>query len=882
MIAALRRALARLASLFTRSADDRELDEELELHLAALEAEHLRRGASGEEARRLARQELGNLTELREAHRATRGVPLLDSLWRDLRAAVRSLRRDAALTTSALLIVGLGIGASVTVFSVVDALLIRPLPFADADRLVWIANGESDNLSAQTTQVRNLQELREAARSFDDIAGFSPFYGVGDVRLTGDDAPERVTLVPVTAGFFPLLGVRPTEGRFFTADEARWGAPRTVVLSHGFWQRRYNGDPAVVGRGIVLDGEAATIAGVLPPTFDFAATFTPGRPADLFEPFPLAPETNRRGNTLALIGRLASGATLEQAAAEAKAIAGRFPVGREGDHRRNKLDPNLSPLRIRVAGAFRFGIGVVAAAVGFLLLLICANVSNLLLAKGATRRREMAVRAALGAGRGRLIRQLLVEGAVLATGGALLGIAVATLAIGMIGSLQGTAIPLLQDVRLDRSALLFAVLATAVTALGTGLLPALQISTTSPQAALADGGRGSTRAGGRLRRALVMTEMAVVCVMLTGAGLLTRSLINVLRVQPGFDPSGVVTVRVDPDASYRTVAEQVAYFDALLEQVLAVPGVETAGLTDALPFGNNFGWRRWNADLPGQEQEDGPKPLVRLIDGDYFHAMRLSLLTGRAFTRADDATAEPVVIVNEPLAQLLWPGRDAVGQRLRSSGVIRQVVGVVSEARYFSLEQASGPEMYFPMRQSPHFQVIDLVVRTPEGASTIAPALMTALGRVDRNLPAMTVRTLTRLMDDTLFTRRSIALLVVGFACFGLLLASLGLYAVIAYAVAQRRQEIGVRMALGATPGAVRRQVLRETLALAAAGMAVGIPAAWLTSKAIRGLLFGVTPTDPLTAVAVLSALVVVAALAGLIPARHAARVDPISALQSG
>ncbi|HEY9226835.1 MAG TPA: ABC transporter permease, partial [Gemmatimonadaceae bacterium] len=415
-------------------------------------------------------------------------MTLVDALSRDIRHGLRSLRRDWKAALLVIAIAGLGIGASTTVFSICRALILRPLPFREPDRLVWIANGTSENLSAQTVQVNNLLDLRASSRSFTDIAAFYAFYAPGDIRLTGGGEPERITGVPVTQSFFGLLGVEPLAGRFFDSTEVQWNAAKSVVLGHEFWQRRFAGDRSVIGRSIMLDGQPATVVGVLPASFDFAAIFTPGRRADVFLPFPLSPETNRRGNTLALIGRLRDGTRLDEAQAESKVIASRFREVREGDNRRNTFAPRLLPLRDQVSGRLRSALVVLASSVGFLMLLVCANLSNLLLIRASHRSREMAVRTALGAPRHHLIRQLLAESLLLGVGGAMLGVTLAIAGTETISRIQGTAIPLLNGVQVDGVVLAFTALIAVLSSVAFGLLPATQASSFFLPAALAEGG----------------------------------------------------------------------------------------------------------------------------------------------------------------------------------------------------------------------------------------------------------------------------------------------------------------------------------------------------------------------------------------------------------
>jgi putative ABC transport system permease protein len=789
----------------------------------------------------------------------------------DIRNALRSLRFDRSAAVFSIAIVGLGIGASATVFSICQALLLRPLPFEEPDRLVWIANGTSENLSAQTVQVVNLVEFREQSRSLEGVAGFFQFYAPGDVRLTGGGEPERLTGVPVTQTFFPLLGVRPHAGRFFDESESRFNAPGTAVLDYRFWQRRFAGDRGIIGKSIVLDGKPVTVIGVLPASFDFEATFIPGRRVDLFFPFPLSPETNRQGNTLALVGRLRKGADLRAAQAEATLIASRFKPARVGDRSRNGFDPRLTTLRERVSRRFQSALLVLAGAVAFLMLLVCANVSNLLLVRASRRQREMAVRAALGATRGDLVRQMLAESLTVSVAGAGVGIIFVMAATALVSRLQGTTIPLVHDVRVDHMALGFTVVMAVVTGIVFGLVPAFQSSAQSLPIALAEASRGSTsRRGGRARRAIVVAEVALAYVLCAGAGLLIRSLGRVLDVQPGFATENLIAVRVDPSRVQSTFAQRTLYFEEALRAVRA------------LPLGDNFGWRRWSASAGGGEPnaDQGIQPLVRMINEGYLAAMKIPVRDGRTFTTADDSTSEPVIIINEMLARTLWPGKDPIGRIVSTSGRNRRVVGVVGDVRYFGLDRGVDAEMYMPIRQTGDYQSVDLVVRGAIPPAALAAGVRAALRRVDASLPVVEFRTMEELVDHSVFPRRFTVLLVAGFAAFGLMLSCLGLYAVISYSVSQRTQEIGIRMALGATPASLRTRIFSETGVLVLLGIAVGLPASWLATRAIRGLLFDVGSSDPVTYAGVLAVLAAVAVLAGYVPARRATRIDPAIALR--
>lgn len=884
MIDTLRELLARLASFFQKRARDVDFDEEMAAHLEFAVQENLRRGLPPNEARRQALVEIGGLSQARELHRDSRGLPLLETVIQDLQYAGRTLKRDAGLTVFAVLMVGLGVGASCTVFSVLNVLLLRPLPFTDPDRLVWIANGTSENLSAQTTQVANLIEFEAQSGSFSGIGGYSPFYGAGDILLSGGGEPERLTGVPVTESFFPVLGVKPGLGRFFSAEECRWNVPKSVVLSHGFWQRRFAGDPGVIGRRLILDGEPATIIGVLPEAFDFAATFTPGSRADLFYPFPLTPESNRKGNTLALIGRLRQGANLKTAQADAAVVGERIRRSVALDRSRNGFRPKLSSLRDRVSGRFRYALVVLAGAVAFLMLLVCANLSNLLLARASARQKEMAIRTALGAGRGRLVRQMLIESIVLASAGAALGLALAVAGTTLLARLPGANIPLLQYVRVDGVVLIFTVSISVLTGIVFGIAPALRASAAAPIDALKESGRvliGSGR--GWMRGSLMVCEVALAAVLLTGAGLLTQSLNRVLRVDLGFASGNLLALRADPGKAYASHAQKLAYFDRLLRSVRSVHGVESAGITDALPLGENWGWRNWSLGAKGQVYETGKRPvaLVRIVDDGYLATMRIPLRAGRTFTEADNLTSERVILINETLARTLWPGEDPVG-RIATVAPDREyrVIGIVSGVRYFGFEKDSGPEVYFSIRQNADFSSVDLVVRGPGSPAVLAAAVRTALRSADPNLPVADFRTMDQLVDRAVFARRLVAMLLAGFAAFGLILASLGIFSVISYSVSRRKPEIGVRIALGASASRVQGQILMQTLKLAAIGLAAGVPASWAAALAIRGLLFDTSANDWATFAGVLAVLTCVAAVAGYVPARRASRLNPLDTLR--
>ncbi len=799
-------------------------------------------------------------------------------LSQDVRYALRTLRRNAGFTTFAILIVGLGIGASSTVFSVVNALLIRPLPFRDPARLVWMANKDTSGLSGQTTQVGYFLDLKAGNQSFSDIAAYFAFYGVGDNKLTGDGEPERLSGVPVSQNFFPLLGVQPQLGRLFNDEECKWHGPKAVLLSHGLWERRFASDPHIVGRPLTLNDEPVTVIGVMPASFDFPAVFAPGSHIDLYFPFPMTAETNRWGNTLAMVGRLKPGVSVGSAQAELTALG----VQLTRAHReRNDFEGRITPLAEHVSGRIRPALMVLAFAVCVVMLIVCANLSNLLLARTAARQKEIAVRMALGAGRLRLMRQMLTESLVLSGGGALLGLLLAIGGTRALSHLESIGIPLLHNVQIDMTALAFILVMAVVTGLVFGLAPALHIPAAAVHDALKETGRGSTEGHGRawIRSALVISEVAFACVLLVGAGLLIRSFLRVLDVNMGFHPEFAAAIRVDPDKGISTQAQQNAYFDEVLRRVKEVHGIEAAGLSDALPLGRN---RTWGAPAKGQVYPKGkfPTAYVRIVSDGYLKAMGIPLRSGRDLSPQDTPATEPVIMVNETLARTLWPGENAIGKIMRVNGE-RRVIGVVGDVRHLALEEGAGMEMYLPIRQGSDWSSVDLVVRTSLPPGDLAPAIRAALKPIQPNLPGNDFRPIQQLVDKAVSPRRFVVLLLGGFALFALVLASLGIYGVISYSVGQRTQEIGIRMALGASPADLQMRIMMQTLGLAAIGMVLGVSASWVLARTLGGILFGVTAGDPVTFVGMPLVLIAVAALAGYLPARRASRIDPMLALRS-
>jgi predicted permease len=803
-------------------------------------------------------------------------------ITRDVRHALRAFRREPGFFGLAMLIVGLGVGAGTAVFSVMSPLMLRDLPFQDPDRLVWIAKSAdpTGGMTAVTSRTSNLRDFRRLSESFEGLTGYNAFFEQGGYNLVGSGDPERLVGAGVAQDFLEVLGVVPALGRNFVEEEGVFGGRPAVILTHGFWRRRFASAPGIVGTSINLNNVPVEVVGVLPPSFDFASTFAPSTRVDFLLPWPISDETDNQGNTTSMIGRLRPGATIESAQAELDLIVQGL---QEAEPNRWGLDAAVSDLREKIAGSYRSAMFLLAAAAGTVMLIVCVNLSNLLLAKGASRTKEMAVRGALGATRPRLLRQLLVESLVLALGGAVIGTSIAFGVTRAVANSASLNIPLLRTVSVDAVALLFTLGLAVAAGIVMGIMPALQATDGRGTSAINDTSRGSSagRGAAKVREALVVAEVALACVLLVVGGLFLKSFQNVLEVELGFQPEEVVGWTVSTSRSFETQQEETAFFQQLAVNVEAVPGVEAVGLIDALPLGRNRTWGTLRG--VGMEYEDGEleSAFPHLVDHRYLPTLQVPLVAGRHFGVRDTEDTPRVIILNESAANAVFRGQDPIGRMVTNIGREFEVVGVVADVRHQSLEEGAGWRMYYPFTQIGDFQTMDLVVRSRLPVETLVPGVAAALRATDPTIPRGEYQSLTEIVDRSVSPRRFLLVLLGAFGGTALLLAALGIYGVLSYSVTERIPEIGIRMALGESGSHVQRRVVGRTMALAGIGIAIGTLGSFVGTRVIGSLLYGVNPTDPVTFVAMAMILLSVSALAGYLPARRASRTDPTTAFRS-
>jgi predicted permease len=879
-----------------------DVNEELGFHLDAKTDDLIRQGWAPDAARKEAERQFGDLRAVerigqrigQKTEKRRRLGDYWTDLFHDLGYTFRTLGRDPGFATVSLLILALAIGANVAVFSVVNTLLLRPLPFPRSNELVWIAPPPSTcGWSCATYSADAYEEFRDQSRVYQDITGYEAFTTPENFRLTGRGEPVPATGMEVIGNFFQVLGVQPAMGRLFTPEEARVGTVvknstggPVVLLANAYWRRQFDSDPAIVGKAIELNGTPVTVVGVLPESFDYGAVFSPGAKVDLFVPLSLNTE-RMWGNIVTLIGRLKPSVTVAQAIDDANRVAPelyfnvRYPQSR-GQYRGSMVPV---PLKNYVTGKLHRSLIALWLAVGAILLIAGVNLSNLLLARASGRAKDFAVRGALGAGRGRIVRQLLMESLVLSGAGAGVGLGLAFTVTRWLAHQGSLALPLLSTLRIDGQALGWTVSIAIFTALIFGLLPGLRVTGGNLQMVLKDSGAGAGlgRHHERIRGVLVVTEIALACVLLVSAGLLLRSFTKVLEVDLGFQPNHAASMNVEYDDSAPTPEaselKRAAVFQQVIARVSAIPGVQAAGISDYLPLGRN---RSWDTPVPrGRVFAPGelPEPMVYVITPGFLRAMGIDL-RGRDFTWADDRNSERVIIINASMARRFWPGEDPVGKILMRGDEQDRVIGVVDDVHEESVESSLGAQVYYPCTQQGPSSA-QLVVRSSLPPVALAPTVLRALRELNPNQPAAEFRPIRTIVDHAVSPRRFFMLLVAAFAGLGLLLATLGIYGVISYSVTRQRPEIGVRMALGATAGRVQRQVLANTLRLALAGIGLGTLIAFIVARAIASLLFATSPWDFPSYVGMALALLLMALASGYVPARRASLINPMEALRN-
>jgi len=875
----LREAFKRVGSFFRKDQLDQELNEEMASHLQMAVEENMRRHMSAEEARRQALVRFGGVQQALERHRESRGLPWLDVLIQDLRFTFRTLRRDSGFTIVAVLILALGIGANIAVFSVVNTILLRPLPFRDPQQLVRIVQkNPKAGESSRTYTADATQDFQQQNHSFQSVSGYFAFTGPDNLKLVGTGQPVPVTSILVAEGFFQTLGVDPSLGRSFRSEEFVKHSQPVALLSYPFWKRQLGGDRSIVGKAINLSNTSVIVIGVLPDTFDFGSVFSPGAKVDLFAPY-IMDDFRDDGNDLALVGRLKHGVTLAQAQSEADQLFPQLYFEHKHPEYGKGYTGQVTGLKDYVSGKLRRSLIVLWCAVGLILLIVCVNLSNLLLARAAARSKEFAMRRALGARRWRLVRQLLTESLILATVGAVLGLGLAYVILSYLAHQGSIALPLLTMVRVDGTVLEWTLLIAVGSAVLFGPAPGLRMSGGNLQEVLKDSGASAGRKHNRMRSTLVITEIALACVLLVGAGLLLRSFLRVLDIDLGFQPSRAAAISVDYDDGGNP-AKRAAIWQEIVRQSSMIPGVEAAGISDNLPMSRN---RSWGIAAKGEEKRDdlGYLPVfVYIVSPGYLKAMGMRLMEGRDISWEDMSNNRSVVIINETVARKLWPGQDPIGRTALAGGTEPQVIGVIADVRESGAEDNAGAQMYLPATKQFGPEGANLVIRSKLPPTAVATSVMGTLRQINPGQPATEFKPIQGLVDRATSPRRFFVLLVGTFACLGLLLASLGIYGVVSYSVTRQTQEIGIRMALGATETRVQLDVIWETLRLALIGIALGMMASLAVARLIASLLFQTAPTDPFTFAGVVVLLGTVALLAGFLPARRASTIDPMVALR--
>ena len=864
---------------------DQDFENELEIHLEMLTDENVRRGMAPEEAKRAARMRLGGLTQLKETNRELHGLPVVETFLQDTRYAFRMLRKSPGFTAVAVLTLALGIGANTAIFSVVYAVVLKPLPYVNSEQLFNVFEVQpQQGVTGTGWSYANFAELREQNSVFSEMAGAQKH----QLTLTARGEPSIVNTSVVTPELFSVFGEKPLAGRMFFSEDGRAGAPPVVVLSENLWRGSFGADPNIIGSSIDLDKRSFTVIGIMPAAFRFPLlteseqVWIPLVQDPLFGS--LIPR--RGGHWLQVTGRLKPGVSMTQAQAELDAISARlakvFPAENDGWAIR------MVPLQQMIVGNAKSSLLVLLGAVGLVLLIACANIANLLLTRATSRAREIAVRTTLGAGRTRIVRQLLSETAVLGLLGGLAGIVLAYFGIQALSSLLPPGLPRANAIRIDNMVLGFALLLSAIASFAFGLAPAWFAANSNLQSSLREGGgrSGESRNRRRARSFLAAGEIAFAMVLLVAAGLLLRSFSKLMSVSPGFDAQHIVQADISlPRFQYSTPQQWAAFSEELLARVQADPGLQDSAVAVPRPIADgcvNLGF-----DIVGTPPSSASVSRTAnyvSVSPDYFRVMGISLLAGRFFNQHDVMSAPRVSVISEAMARLYFPNQNPLGKRLTfgfppDSGAMREIVGVVGNVRDVALGQDPGPMMYVPYAQAP-FWGANMIVKTNLSLSSVAASIRQEVHKLDKDLPVTDVASMPEIIESSVSQSRFRTFLLGLFAAMALVLAATGIFGVISYSVSRRTNEIGIRVALGASRIAILWMVLRETLVLTFAGLALGVPCALAASHLLGHMLFNVSANDPATLTAVAFVLASVAALAGYIPARRAMRVDPMVALR--
>jgi predicted permease len=874
-----------IRSLFRRRRFESDLDEELQFHIEAKTKENIAAGMPPKEARNAATRAFGNHGLVRESTRETWGFGFAERLWQDTGYALRVFRKNPGFTVTVLVTLALGIGANTAIFSIVYGVLMKPLPFDDAGCLVKIYQTDTKSASGKRmmSSPQDLEDARTENRAFEGLA----LFGYSDSTLTGRGQPEDVSVCLASSDLFSVLRTQPILGRAFSKQEQDEASP-VAVISRGLWERSLGGDPSALGQSITLDGKPYTIVGVMPGWFHFPDRSPGPASTEIWLPIPMG--TNSRGSRdTGAIGRLKSGVTIAQARQDMDTISARLAKAYEEDE---DIKFQETPLLDDIVGEARPAVLIIFAAVAFVLLIACANVANLLLARGASRQKEIAIRAAIGASRSRIIRQLLTESVVLGLAGGVLGLAVAFSSIAALGHLAPKDFPRLEEVTVTPWVLAFNLGISVTVGILFGILPALQVSKASLLAALKDGSIATPARSSLIRRRtyanlLVIAQIAMSIVLLIGATLMTGSFLRLTSVDIGFNPSHLMTFRVSlPAQLYKSSTARVEFYQQSLERVRSLPGVEYASVSSFLALS---GYAKTSFSIAGDSDsgaEAGNRGVIyKAITSDYFHCMGIPILNGRDFDQHDRPGGPPVVTVNEAFVRQYLGGGDALGKRINvnwgAAPPWSEIVGVVGDTRDLGLAVEPSPQVCAPLLQSPSAWIAFLVRTSPEmRQNNLAPSLRSAITSVDKDEPISEVTTMDQTLSDTVAHPRFQMALITAFSVLALMLTAVGLYGVLTYSVTERTHEIGVRMALGAQRRGVVMLVMRRGIVLALVGVAIGIGAAhWLT-RLIAAMLYSVKPTDAPTLVGVSLLLIMVALVASYLPARRATKLDPLTALR--